>query len=278
MTTPVITIDTPEHIKVAGGGRLARSKCRFTRYDSVSDMIEDAARLHCANSDTVNATKFGNKNLVAQSDALMAKFERFDLMAPRRAWVDDVAGAIPNVQAHISGHPMSMRRKTRVDTAYSPLAIVMELTGSAGLMETFSARGAAYLALGRLLSARRPVELWVSITFSIDHDTGMGAIFAKLPTDPLDVAVAANALISQQFLSAFASLTNSRLGARAAWAFGFPALERLNPEITYKVMFPHVTDLVVFPASYLFDVAAKDPEQWVKNQLAKLAGERGEAA
>jgi hypothetical protein len=80
-------------------------------------------------------------------------------------------------------------------------------------------------------------------------------------------------LVGGEFRSRFCSLNTRRLQTNYGWAWGVPALETYKPEITYSPMLSHVSELRVFPANYLYDHAANNPVQWVRDQVDRLCGE-----
>ena len=150
-------------------------------------------------ADAVNMTRAGDLSRVAPSDKFLAQFET--LAPTRSAWrtIDDVSGAVPNIQAFIAGTPLTMRRRARVASEQTPLAIVVDIASSGGIdAKRLERRGAAILALVRALSAIRPVELWagVSATPYSKRNAGAWHVFARIETAPLDLARAAHFLVS----------------------------------------------------------------------------------
>ena len=136
---------------------------------------------------------------VSASDAMLSKMEKYAFESNKRTWRNDIAGGCPDVPAYIAGQPLSMRRRTIVESDSAPLAIIVDLTASEGIpADIMERRGAAILALVRVLSTRRPVELWAG-AFLQGGPAGMDAcaFFARIDTAPLDLARAAHVLSSQ---------------------------------------------------------------------------------
>jgi hypothetical protein len=130
-----------------------------------------------------------------------------------RRWrtIDSVAGGAPNVPAYLAGSPVSMRRRARVMDTAAPLVIALELGVSAAVdTATIARRGAAALALARIASASRPVELWgyFAARDGADHCAGMAV---KLDTAPMDVSRAAWLFCAPEALrrAAFAVLAHT---------------------------------------------------------------------
>lgn len=209
----------------------------------------------------------GDLSGVAASEKLLAKMEAFDIPTARKQWVNDVAGAIPDVQAYIAGTPMTMRRKARAMSTAAPIAVVVD-TGAAQMIsaEQINARGAAVLALVRILSAHRPVELWAGAGLDADSQTNASWTFCRIETAPLDLAHAA-------FILTHAA-TLRRVFWACACAHGFQGhspygqgQRHATEAITRQLIAPafsHVQNLIVLPR-LTYD--APEPVQWIRNQL-----------
>ncbi len=213
----------------------------------------------------------GDLSYVARSDALLARFERFAFAAPTKAWRRDVAGAVPNVPAFIAGNPQSMRRRVRLASEAAPLAVVVDLTTSGSIeARDIERRGAAILALVRVLSARRPVELWAGAFTGADGDKNGVAMFARIDTAPLDLARAAFAFVSPAYpRQALYSLARS-FGFAGGWPFKSHTASRQYLDDLIRPAFPHVGDVLALPALYATDLSTRDPEAWIAETLAML--------
>jgi hypothetical protein len=143
----------------------------------------------------------GDISAVAESDALLARMEEHIHMPSTRAtWTDDVSGAFPNIPAFLSGQPLNMRQRVKVQIDSAPLAIMVDLGISGGISaQQVRNRGIAILALTRALSAHRPIELWACDFGAADEQNGYGSktnavlVAAKIETSPLDLAAASYA-------------------------------------------------------------------------------------
>lgn len=210
---------------------------------------------------------------VPASDALLEKFERFTFETARKAWADDVCGSIPNVPAFIAGHPLAMRRRIRQDSASAPVAIVADLTTSATISaDQIAARGAAILALVRILSARRPVELWAGCTMDA-RSQGLSAIFCRIETTPLDLATAAYVMTSASFPRRLCyGLATVEYGFFGLWPYNndHNAPKKHGLQIIRRAL-EHVTEALYVPPIYADDLIATAPEKWIEGQLAALS-------
>ena len=152
---------------------------------------------HGANvSDTLQRAQAGDSARVADCDRLLSIMETgADFSTARSVTVAAVAGGLPNVPAMLAGSPMAMRRRQRVTDQAAPLSVVVDLgVSSAVKSATLARRGAAALALVRLLAATRPVTLWVVAGQQCSRysDHAQNAAFAvRLDTAPLDLSRAA---------------------------------------------------------------------------------------
>lgn len=218
----------------------------------------------------------GNMAMVSRSDELLAKFERFAFAAPIKAWQRNVAGQRPDVPAFIAGHPAAMRRRVRLVSQAAPLAIVIDLTTSGGVNERdIERRGAAILALCRVLSARRPVELWAGCMTDSEGKNAC-AMFARIDTSPLDLAHAAFAMVSPAYpRQMLYSLARGLKGFQGHWPYSDHNASRVHMADIIRPAFPHIGELLAIPAIHMADDIATNPEAWIATTLAKL--ESGES-
>lgn len=141
----------------------------------------------------------GDNSLVEMSDKIMAMIEdKVGFRSSRFATIGAVAGGAPNVPAFLSGNPVAMRQRRRVVTEDAPIAIIADVVSSGGVShETIQRRGAALLALCRILESTRPVSLFA---ISGQKQSGKNLICAlEIDTRPLDLARAAWVLGSPQY-------------------------------------------------------------------------------
>lgn len=213
----------------------------------------------------------GDLSGVAASDALMTKFERFTFETGRKAWSDDVCGSIPNVPAFIAGHPLAMRRRTRQDSASAPVAIVADLTTSGGISaEQIAKRGAAILALVRILSSRRPVELWAGCMMDANRQD-MSAVFCRIETSPLDLATAAYVMTSASFPRRLCYAIARKDGFSGGWPYDSHSTPQKHGAAMIAPAFAHVGQALYVPPIFYSDLATTDPEAWIEARLSELS-------
>jgi hypothetical protein len=145
---------------------------------------------------TLAYSQAGDTARVSDCDRLLSIMETgADFATARSVTVAAVAGGLPNVPAMLAGSPMAMRRRQRVTDQAAPLSVVVDIGVSSSVQHgTIARRGAAALALVRLLAATRPVTLWVAVgqQCSRHSDHAQNAAFAvRLDTAPLDLSRAA---------------------------------------------------------------------------------------
>jgi hypothetical protein len=288
-----LTLNVPDACK-AGLNRNA--KVHYTFFDSPSDLADHIqanamGRYNMANDaspfygnvtaiDTLTRTRNGDLAGVPASDALLAKFEALSIPTSRKTWLDGVAGALPNVQAYLAGVPMAMRRKVRTHDDAAPIAVVVDLTTSAQIdAATIHRRGAAILALVRVLSAHRPVELWAGCMIDADGRRNAFAVYSRINTTPLDLATAAFVLTSAAFprrlCYTFGKLHH---GFEGAWAFDNFEIQRAHMRDIMMAAMPHVSKLLAIPPIHIGDAIATNPEQWIADKVSELAGDLLDAA
>ena len=163
----------------------------------VSPFFERSSDFYGATpTQTLERLHKGAPQRVATVDRVLDKVENaVDFCSARYVMRAAVAGGVPCVPSALAGVPTAMRARRRVVDDMGPLAVFIDMGLSASVKDhTIARRGAAALALVRLLSATRPVELWTFTAQTVDHrsDTPSNAISAiRLETAPLDLARAA---------------------------------------------------------------------------------------
>lgn len=255
-------------------------------YDSMSDFAANSPPSRKSEREQASATKFaggdhttsrarlteGDLSMVAPSDAFLSKFENLVQETARNAWRDDVCGSIPNVPAFIAGHPLAMRRRTREACETAPITVFCDAFASYSFsLKDITTRGAAVLALVRILSTRRAVTLYVGCT-SHNHDGNSYVVAVRMDTQPLDLARAAYALASPLFLrrpmadalkaigceGSMAAPTEDDMGSTAQNIAG--AITADGPAIIAPAMIGHA------------DVC-RNPEAWIIAQIRAAAPE-----
>ena len=220
----------------------------------------------------VSKTLNGDLGLVAKSDEFLAKFETLTFVTLRRQWRNDVAGHVPHVPSFIAGHPNSMRRRTKQQYEAAPVTILVDVGVSAAFSHNdILARGAAILALCRVLAGYRAVSLYVMDASKLR--TGrQSAVVVRIDTTPLDLAHAAWALCGTGFLrQIMLPMQIQRLGTSAIPVFrgslgGF--MLELLPEGTCVLEVPGTSSDIT-----------RDPAGWIEARLREAAPEvLGEAA
>jgi hypothetical protein len=223
-------------------------------------------------AEAVRRSHSGDMARVAPSDALLARFERFGFASPRRVWTNDVTGALPDVQAYLAGHPLAMRRRAKVTDTASPLAIIVDLSSSQGVrVPALEKRGAAILALVRIMSARRPVELWAGCALDANGGKNASVCLARIDTAPLDLARAAFVLVGASFPRHICyGLGKGLDGFSGGWPYGSHTISRTMLRDMIAPAFPHVSDMLCVPAAHVDDKIHNDPEAWIESRLADL--------
>jgi len=285
-------LDVPESVKK----KLNRNaKMGYVLFESTTELADHAEKSCFDNrsfKDTSNGanwyggdtgksaaakTRNGDMEGVEASNAMMVKFEKYDLSTARPQWLPAMAGGRADVQAVLSGSPLTMRRRQPVDADIAPIAVIVDLSTSAMIpAEVIKRRGAAILALVRILSSKRPVELWVSSMTGADLGNGRdrdgGICLARLDTSPLDLARAAYILTSAGFPRRLCySINEKEFNFGGGWAFGNAATERNAFKALLEPVFPHVVDMLAIPALHGHDEMASEPEKWVEKMLHTYA-------
>lgn len=265
-TTNFALFDSPAEL-----GAFASERC--SRAGNMRDESQSAWYGREAASESVHRAKHGDLSRVARSEALLARFESFAFETARAYWIDDVTGGRANVQAYLAGLPLNMKRRVRHENAGAPLAIIVDLTTSASVDSgTIERRGSAILALVRVLSARRPVELWAGVSVGAGcDDEDCAAIYTRINAAPLDLSSACYAMNSAAFPRRLCySIAQSLFRFDSAWPFDSSASISHMGAILAPA-FAHMAEVLCIPAVHGRDNIASDPEGWIARKLTELA-------
>jgi hypothetical protein len=141
-------------------------------------------------------------------------------------------------------------------------------------------RGAAMLALVRLLANLRPVELWCVI--AIGQRNSRSSLCIRLDTAPLDLARSAHVFTHPSVFRAlgYKSLdhevyANSWSGD---WAFGDHALHVRTAAESYQRLLRPGSDVLFAPPVHVKDLYLTQPAQWLRTMIAQYGGLQLEAA
>lgn len=229
------------------------------------------------------AVRRGDMDGVAASDALLARFEAD--MHPTAAWrtIPAVAGGAPNVGAFLAGSPLAMRQRRRVVRAENPLSVFVDVVSSGGISpKDLQKRGAAALALVRVLSATRAVSVY-AVAGMQQHGKANSFIVVRLD-QPFDLARAAFALAHPAFGRALTYEAGPRLvGCEATgnlhWAWQDIGRYRREARNLYaETLGLDPADCLFIPPPHLNDQSIRDGAAWLKGMVAKWGGETAEAA
>jgi hypothetical protein len=155
------------------------------------------------------------------------------------------------------------------------LSIFVELVASAGInAETCLKRGAAMLALVRMLANLRPVKLWCVI--AIGQRNSRSSLCVRLDTVPLDLARAAHVLTHPSVFRAlgYKSLENEFYGLawNGDWAFGDHPLHVRTAAESYKRVLNPGADVLFIPPVHVNDRYLTAPAEWMRSMLAQHGG------
>jgi hypothetical protein len=165
--------------------------------------------------------------------------------------------------------------RTPFRDAHEHGGIFVELVASAGInAKTCLKRGAAMLALVRMLANLRPVELWCVI--AIGKKGSRSSLCIRLDTTPLDLARAAHVLTHPSVFRAlgYKSLEHEfyTLGWGGHWAFADHALHVRTAADSYKRVLHPGADVLFVPPVHVNDRYLTEPAEWMRTMLAEHGG------
>lgn len=242
--------------------------------DSQAYVSDNLAFYTAQSCDALAMCRDGDLAGVAASDALLERFEALTMPSARKAWADGVAGALPNVQAFLVGTPLTMRRKVRTNDDCAPLTIYAELFASQSFTPAqIIARGAAILALVRIMSARRPVTLYAGCSTENREKSHHICAMTRIDTAPIDLARAAYAITNPAFLRrvTFSALHQFDVSQ------SLPAPTAYHSR-AFANVFASGETLILPPLVSDNNESIRDPQGWIARQIQSLSPEALQAA
>jgi hypothetical protein len=222
-------------------------------------------------STAVDQVRNGDLSGVPASEALLDKLETEQYVSP--VWRNrlDVVGGSPCVPAFLAGHPVAMRRRERVMAEQGPITIIVSMSLSAMIaIETMRQRGAALLALVRLLSANRPVEVWTATCLGgPNHGTHT---LVRLDTAPLDLARAAHMLTCPSVTRGIGYGICNGLKSGGSWPHDDYEHYQKTARELYSSVIGLNSEVLYVGAAHVNDPLVRQPVKWLKETLAQYGG------
>lgn len=214
----------------------------------------------------------------ASSDKLMSEFEKLAPVSRRWRTIDTVAGGAPNIGAYLAGSPLAMRRRQRELDQGAPLTIFCDVMSSAGIKATaLKKRGAAVLALVRVLGASRPVTVYM-VGGDGSASTKPASFCLVRMDSPLDVSRAAFFLghpgaARGLLYSVLKNAVGPQEISTGVWAWGDnKKYVQHAPAIYANAIGANVDECLYLAPPHLSDPAIVDPAKWVLDMLAQHGG------
>lgn len=233
----------------------------------------------------------GRAELVARSDEFLSEFDTLQFVTARSAIVPSVSGGAPNVGAFLAGSPVAMRMRVKTVSDVAPLRIVADSAASGDVSkEALEKRGAAILAIVRMLSAVRPVELYLGTSNYFADGRRMtrdDAVYelVRIDTAPLDLIRAAYLLTDVSATRVALYATGAELsGCRdessggVAWSYGSPKLSRERGAAAIDQMFADGGETVYLAPPFSNDPHINNPTQFIRDMLSLYGGKPAERA
>ena len=222
----------------------------------------------------------GDDLAAQQIEKMVNKIEAGCLITTGVHFGDDVVGAVPNIGAYLSGSPMNMRNKRREKNNRGPLSLFLETTTSAGFDGPDKiTRMAAMVVLARAIAVRRPLNLWLNVTYGGEGKLLQSSIqFETNPIDLTRLAAICSHLGDINHLGRSLSLQGpskkfmeEKHYSWGSWAYGIPELERTYAgEILGRVISPG-SQIAYLPAGLLGVDDISNPQAWMERMLKKYA-------
>jgi hypothetical protein len=166
-------------------------------------------------------------------------------------------------------------------TDSAPLAIIVDVASSGSVKASeLEKRGGAITALVRLLSAVRPVSLYVGCSVTLGGTKDAVHVFCRMDTAPMDLARTAHMLTHASVARGmFYALCYERSGANESerslkwpYAEGPKLIRRFAHEILSRAI-PEATESLYVGAAFEGDECIDQPEKWLQTMLEAHGGQ-----
>lgn len=145
--------------------------------------------------DAIATAQSGLPSLIAPSDDMIDKLESMlpDMALKAFEITRSIVGSCPDVPSLLAGEPLTMLQRRRRLKQEAPLAVFIDLISTCNVTDKqHMTKGAAILALVRILSTRRPVTLFAGMQCDTQGSAKRAAmLYFPMDTSPLDLARAA---------------------------------------------------------------------------------------
>lgn len=253
--------------------------------------LENQSRRNCterndwtgslAYDESLRRVQQGCNDAAARSDVYLSKFEGCNFVSRKFATVAAVAGGAPCVPAMLANNPLAMRQRRRQMTDSAPLAIIVDVASSGSVKASMlEQRGGAITALVRLLSAVRPVSLYVGCSVTPGQTSDAIHVFCRMDTAPIDLARTAHMLTHASVArSMFYGLAYQRHGSSKdenmlRWPYGAgPAIIRERAHEILSRAIPEATESLYIGAAFETDDCIDKPEKWLTTMLERHGGQ-----
>lgn len=225
----------------------------------------------------IRCARNGDMTRVSASDEYLQMLEdKFKFSSAAFRNIDAMAGGVPNVPAFLASQPMAMRRRQRVQVELPPLNIVIDLASSGSVdANHLVKRGAALLALVRVLSAMRPVNLYIAVAARPNAggstgDYSSSAMAFRLDSSPLDVARAAHVLsevaVARRLFYCGVTKQVGGRGGSLQWAYNnVTTYRRLGQEYWQRAL--GADELLFVAPAFATDKNIVAPEKWLAEMI-----------
>ena len=228
------------------------------------------------NRQAIRALREGDLSGVADAEKFMASLKLPEFETAKRRVVSDIVGGVADVPSFLCGHPIHMRRSHRMVSDQGALCIIAGLTSSGGINAAeMRKRGCVILALVQMLSAIRPVELWVHIGLggSIRNNRSSSDVCVPIATAPMDLARAAHMLTHPAIVRGLGyQYLHNRFQEGGAWNYGDFDLYVKHAREIYMGVLPHASDVLYVPPVISYQAQIGDPTVWLNKMVRQYGG------
>jgi hypothetical protein len=240
------------------------------------------------------AIREGDMEMAQASEKYMEAFESLSFTGRKARTVAAVCGGAANVAAHLAGSPLAMRRRERIMSDMGTLTVFIDGSSSGDVgTDALKRRGAALLGLVRMLTAVRPVELYIvgggmyGVPTRQEPARPSGSVFVRIDTGTMDLSRDGFAVAHPAFTRSFLYRASVTIPERQqgetrpwdgglGWEFGGVDVYRAHALGAFcRALDCDPSQSIFFSPPHSSDPIIDNPVAWIRDMLALYGGQTG---
>ena len=256
--------------------RANEDQIRRMHWRATENINDNWAGLHWEKA--LDKLQNGDDKLTKEASKIIDQMNDDNILSLGRSIItSEIVGFMPNVPAVLAGIPNNMFAKSPIETEdkLAPLSIYIDTSVSAAISnDEILKRGVSVLAFVMAMHTVRPIDLYVTSTWSFGKNSGTGCNVVKITTAPLDLARATWILTAKEYVRRFSFAVSKYIcdayDFTDAMPPGWHDYSYCGPHweaCLRKLLNINPHDVVIGGGSIFNDSMRSDPVSWVREMI-----------